>query len=440
MENLSGVELLVFGFFIFYIIYIFWFGGSKKPKKVTTTTVVHRSFYTNPSSNSRILNKPPGPISLFAVSISIFILIMISLTCLSEWSEAVNDYNEESRNNRTGYSWDTAIADFIFTDADMGIVVGDNIPTIISPNGSVFWMTYLCSCLFLIMGIRVASNRRKTHNKNLRDSEKKLRPILRRLAMDPNGVIRGRIRLPEAVPISKPSKSDERIIILIYAISALLMIWTFISLGSYFNELATEAPNKKWGENMGPREDFQAFILISLLLLNTIAGSTVVKYLFAEYEGEDDSILPPSVRKQAEDVEEKRVSKLSTEPASADDVLKALAKEMEAAKAEAAFLRQELDETRDKVKGLEIELDEKKVELESIQEITKNMEKIVEENKNSGDKELSLQDSVMVGDNLFNGDKIDKQIINDPEAIARAAIEAYREGRRDSGKIDLDFD
>ena len=79
-------------------------------------------------------------------------------------------------------------------------------------------------------------------------------------------------------------------------------------------------------------------------------------------------------------------------------------------------------------------------ELESIQEITKNMEKIVEENKNSGDKELSLQDSVMVGDNLFNGDKIDKQIINDPEAIARAAIEAYREGRRDSGKIDLDFD
>ena len=159
-----------------------------------------------------------------------------------------------------------------------------------------------------------------------------------------------------------------------------------------------------------------------------------------EYEGEDDSILPPSVRKQAEDVEEKRVNKLSTEPASADDVLKALAKEMEAAKAEAAFLRQELDETRDKVKGLEIELDEKKVELESIQEITKNMEKIVEDNKSSGDKELSLQDSVMVGDNLFNGDKIDKQIINDPEAIARAAIEAYREGRKDSGKIDLDFD
>ena len=441
MKQLGSMEQIIFGLFILYIIYIFWSGGSKKPRKVTTTTtVVHRRQFSNSSSNSRALNDPPGTLTLFAVSISIFILLISSITSLAEWAEAVDEYNNENEDWRTGSSWDTIIADFIFTDADMGIAVGDNIPTIISPNGSVFWMTYLCSCLFLIIGIRAGSKRNHKHKKNLRDSEKKLRPILRRLAMDPNGVVKGRIRLPEAVPISKPSKSEERLIILIYAVSALIMIWTFISLGSYFNELATEAPNKKWGENMGPREDFQAFLLMSFLLLNTVAGSKVVKYLFAEYEGEDDSILPPSVRKQAEVVEEKRVSKLSTEPASADDVLKALAREMEAAKAEAAFLRQELDETRDKVKGLEIELDEKKGELESIQEITKNMEKIVEENKNSGDKELSLQDSVMVGDNLFNGDKIDKQIINDPEAIARAAIEAYREGRKDSGKIDLDFD
>ncbi len=438
MEGIANIEQLIFGFFILYVIYIFWSGGAKKPRKVTTTTVVHRRDYSNASSSSRLLNKPPGTMSLFAVSISIFILIMISLTCLSEWSYAVHDYNEEHRTIPS--SWDTIIADFIFADADMGITVGDNIPTIISPNGSVFWMAYMCSCLFMIMGLRVASKRKNTHNKNLRDSEKKLRPILRRLAMDPNGVIKGRIRLPDAVPISKPTKGEEKVIILIYAISALIMIWTFISIGSYFNELATENPTQRFHQGMGPKEDFQAFILISLLLLNTVAGSTVVKYLFAEYEGEDDSLLPTSVRKQAEDVEEKRVNKLSNEPASADDVLKALAKEMEAAKAEAAFLRQELDETRDKVKGLEIELDEKKVELESIQEITKNMEKIVEDNKNSGDKELSLQDSVMVGDNLFNGDKIDKQIINDPEAIARAAIEAYREGRKDSGKIDLDFD
>ena len=232
--------------------------------------------YSNSSSNQRILNKPPGPFSLFAVSISIFILIIISITCLSQWADAVQDY-EKDRGVERGGSWDTEIANFLFTDADMGIVVGDNIPSIISPNGAFFWIAYLCSCLFMIMGIRVASNRLRTHKKNLRNSEKKLRPILRRLAMDPNGVIKGRIRLPDAVPISKPSKIEEKVIILIYAISALVMIWTLISIGSYFNELATETPNRRWDENMGPKEDFQAFILISLLLLNTIASSTVVK-------------------------------------------------------------------------------------------------------------------------------------------------------------------
>tara|TARA_B100001996_G_C18600317_1_gene569577 strand:- start:325 stop:1200 length:876 start_codon:yes stop_codon:yes gene_type:complete len=291
-----------------------------------------------------------------------------------------------------------------------------------------------------MIGVNRASNRRIKHGKELEDSERNLRPILRRLAMDPNGVIEGRIRLPAAVPISKPSKKEERTIILIYAVSALILIWTFLSIGSYFNELATEANSKYWGNNMDKNHDAQAFLLISMTLINTISSQIAVRYLFAEYEGEGDSILPPSVRNQQIEMEEERVRKLSTDPATPDDVLKALAKEMEAAKAEAAFLRKELDETKDKVKGLEVELDEKKVELESIQEITKSMEKIVEDNKDSGDKALSLQDSVMVGDNLFNGDKIDKQIFNDPVAIAKAAIEAYREGRKDSEKIDLDFD
>ena len=191
---------------------------------------------------------------------------------------------------------------------------------------------------------------------------------------------------------------------------------------------------------MKTKHDAQVFLLLSLRFLHSTACQKVAKYLFAEYEGEDDSLIPTQVRRQSIKIEENRVRELSTEPATASDVLEALSKEMEAAKAEAALLRQELDETRNKVKGLETELVEKTTELESIQEITKSMEKIVEENKDAGDKSLSLNDSVMVGDNLFNGDKIDKQIINDPEAIARAAIEAYREGQRERNKIDLDFD
>ena len=49
-------------------------------------------------------------------------------------------------------------------------------------------------------------------------------------------------------------------------------------------------------------------------------------------------------------------------------------------------------------------------------------------------------DSVLVGDPLFNGDKIDKQVVNDPKAIAKAAIEAYKAGRTDVKSAELDFD
>ena len=436
--GINGQYLVVL--FIIFVIFIFWSGGSKKTRQVTTTRIVHQRYYSNPRPNSRNLNNPPGKFNLFALTFSICIMLLICFIALSEWNSAVINELDGEDNRRYGQSWDYAINDFLFTDADMGFEVGGELPQRISPNGPWYWITYAASCFIIMVGVNRASNRRSKHGKELEDSERNLRPILRRLAMDPNGVIEGRIRLPSAVPISKPSKKEERTIILIYAVSALVLIWTFLSIGSYFNELATEANEKYWGNNMGDNHNAQAFLLISMSLINTISSQIAVRYLFAEYEGEDDSILPPSVRNQQDKIEEERVSKLSSEPATPDDVLKALAREMEAAKAEAAFLRQELDETRDKVKGLEVELDEKKVELESIQEITKSMEKIVEDNKDSGDKALSLQDSVMVGDNLFSGDKIDKQIFNDPEAIAKAAIEAYREGRKDSSKIDLDFD
>ena len=47
-------------------------------------------------------------------------------------------------------------------------------------------------------------------------------------------------------------------------------------------------------------------------------------------------------------------------------------------------------------------------------------------------KSLSLTDSIMVGDSIMGGMKIDKQINNDPEAIARAVIDAFRAGREDN--------
>jgi hypothetical protein len=439
MKTASINGQVLIALFTIVVIFFFWSGGSKKSRQVTTTTVVHQRYYSNPPRNP--LNKPPGFFSMFIVCASISILMIISSIALSEWNSSITSYKEnDDPCIGPDYNCPNDLVDFFTINADMGFEVGGDLPMTLSPNGPYYWIGFIVGSLLMIVGVYSAENRRYSHKNKLKEAEKRLRPTVRRLAMDPNGVVEGRIRLPEAIPISKPTKFNERLIILIYAISALMLILTFLSIGSYFSELANDAPSKKWGDNMTPKHDAQAFLLILLLLLHTTACQKVVKYLFAEYEGEDDSMIPIQARRQSIKVEENRIQKLSSEPATASDVLEALSREMEAAKAEAALLRQELDETRNKVKGLETELDEKTVELESIQEITKSMEKIVEENKDAGDKSLSLNDSVMVGDNLFNGDKIDKQIINDPEAIARAAIEAYREGQRDRSKIDLDFD
>ena len=437
MEAINGQILIAI--FTVLVIFFFWSGGSKKSRRVTTTTVIHQRYYSNPPRDP--LNKPPGILSMFIVCAAITILTFTSSLALSEWDSSVTNYKHSTEKCiERDYNCQNNLEDFFTINADMGFEVGGDLPMLLSPNGPYYWIGFITGSVLMIIGVFSSENRRHSHKKKILDAEKKLRPILRRLAMDPNGVVEGRIRLPEAVPISKPTKFNERLIILIYAISALMLILTFISIGSYFNELANEAPSKKWDNNLSTKHDAQAVLLISLLLLHSTACQKVVKYLFAEYEGEDDSMLPRQIRRQSIKVEENRVRELSSEPATASDVLEALSKEMEAAKAEAALLRQELDETRNKVKGLENELDEKKIELENIQEISKSMEKIVNQNKDSGDKSLSLNDSVMVGDNLFNGDKIDKQIINDPEAIARAAIEAYREGQKDREKIDLDFD
>ena len=129
----------------------------------------------------------------------------------------------------------------------------------------------------------------------------------------------------------------------------------------------------------------------------------------------------------------------SGKPTSAREVLAELAKEMRATRIESEMLRVQLNETREKVSNLESELEKKAVELETIQALSIDMERIVKQNENTQSKNLSLMDSVLVGDALFNGDKIDKQIVNDPKAIAKAAIEAYKAGITEVKALELDF-
>ena len=125
----------------------------------------------------------------------------------------------------------------------------------------------------------------------------------------------------------------------------------------------------------------------------------------------------------------------SDEPATFEEVLQAMEAELEKAMDAAKQLKQELDETKEKVETLEVEVQEKDIEIQQIKESKTNFDKMISENSESNDSEsksLSLTDSVMVGDSVMGGVKIDKQINNDPEAIARAVINAYKMGASDS--------
>ena len=121
-------------------------------------------------------------------------------------------------------------------------------------------------------------------------------------------------------------------------------------------------------------------------------------------------------------------------PSTYNDIMAAMESNLQKAIEVAELLQEELTQTKSRVVDLEVEVKKREEEITQIQQYKVEMNNFMEEkrNKTDGDeKTLSLTDSVMVGDSIMGGVKIDKQINNDPEAIARAVIEAYRSGLND---------
>lgn len=115
------------------------------------------------------------------------------------------------------------------------------------------------------------------------------------------------------------------------------------------------------------------------------------------------------------------------------DILQSLQQQLIDAMEEAKHLRNELDETREKVVVLEDQVQAKDEWIQEIESGTASFREHLEANESSEEdgKQLNLTDSVMVGDSIMGGVKIDKQINNDPDAIARAVLAAYRAGREE---------
>jgi len=101
------------------------------------------------------------------------------------------------------------------------------------------------------------------------------------------------------------------------------------------------------------------------------------------------------------------------------------------AEKDAQRLRQQLNDqsaTASQMATMQVELANLQQMVVDSEHVKQQMEQEMEElRKSGGDASLQMQDSVIGGDSMVGSTKIEKQqIINNPEAIARAAVEAYR--------------
>jgi hypothetical protein len=108
-------------------------------------------------------------------------------------------------------------------------------------------------------------------------------------------------------------------------------------------------------------------------------------------------------------------------------------RELEREKSRAEMETRRLSQQLASQSASEAQLEAMHREIESLQqkvadsdEVKRQIELEMEERRQSGDSSSLMQDSVIAGDSMVGSTKIESQVINDPEAIARAAIEAYR--------------
>ena len=183
----------------------------------------------------------------------------------------------------------------------------------------------------------------------------------------------------------------------------------------------------------------QAFLAAGLLLgggdffVRVILFAGFLKVSLRIWRFEPPQVTEDDPLEASDDTDQTEPDEERTEPVTFAEILEALDSQLKEAIEEAHDLREELEETKTKVITLEEEVQEKDVLIGEIEAskttLTKEIDR--EEKEEREGKKLSLTDSVMVGDSIMGGMKVGSQVNNDPDAIARAVIAAYRAGRED---------
>ena len=301
------------------------------------------------------------------------------------------------------------------------------------PDGAYFWVAYSFLGVLITGSMTLLLFRTAQYNYN----QLKLRNLeistIRKLALDPDGVVEGRIELPQQMEPSLPSEYDIGNGNLILGLSTTLTIIGLMAilletLDGYQYYIWTTYDHRQTGEFV-----LSAFLL-AFIVFSFYCSLAVVKLLNTTFNYGVESLLE-SVRPRESSQQElpEQLQTPSHEATRLEDVIQSLEDQMIMARLEAESLSSELKETKIKVTEMEVELEDKSEELDDMKSVLDNMQTIADESDDTNGKSLVMSDSVLVGDALFGSTKIDSQIINDPAAIARAAIEAYREGRKDGG-------
>ena len=125
----------------------------------------------------------------------------------TEYEEQTEDYNNECET----IGWfDTSPTEEFGIDPQIhgGFATESNF----GPDGAFYWIGYSFLSLFLLCGLGSYVSRDFRQRKALAKAERKQLSIVRKLALDPDGVIEGRIVLPEPVPESVPKKYEIRVV------------------------------------------------------------------------------------------------------------------------------------------------------------------------------------------------------------------------------------
>ena len=307
-------------------------------------------------------------------------------------------------------------------------------------DGPLLWLGYFALAFVLSVGVCARGYRDIQMFEAQRKKQKEEMAIIPMLALDPQCVIEGRARLPSPIEDIEPTRVEAWCV---HAARAVALPTLLLTLVAVLYEILDGGNLVSYRINIeGIEIGRQVEIVYTLLLLlfgitHLLGTLNLISYFQTAVCSDRPSMLPEAMLPLASSaplstIDTEETPAPSDEPANMDAVLKMLELEMERARLESQRLQKELDAVNQQVVVLTTELEEKTVELEDMRQVKKTMETVVEERSDSGGKTLTMADSVLVGDALFGSTKIDSQIINDPLAIARAAIDAYREGKKDA--------